>query len=155
MRRRRRSRLGRDAPSSPLPPTQGCAAVGGPVLAGAVTPSLLLPAPGCDAIAAPGLRRYGYPKPRRRCSLGDGRGRRGGRGGGGGDGEERRERGRAAAGVGDWRRQEGEDVIGFCGGGGRCVCWAGPGFFVGPDKFAVCSTLNTRQKCYFFSFLHI
>ena len=43
----------------------------------------------------------------------------------------------------------------FCGGGGRCVCWAGPGFFVGPDKFAVCSTLNTRQKCYFFSFLHI
>ena len=38
--------------------------------------------------------------------------------------------------------------------GGVCV---GPGrdFFVGPDKFAVCSTLNTRQKCYFFSFLHI
>jgi len=74
MRRRRRSRSGRDAPSSPLPPAQGCAAVGGPVLAGAATPSLLLPAPGCDAIAVPGLRRYGYPKPRRRCSLGDGRG---------------------------------------------------------------------------------
>ena len=57
MRRRRRSRSGRDAPLSPLPPAQGCAAVGGPVLAGAATPSLLLPAPGCDAIAAPGLRR--------------------------------------------------------------------------------------------------
>lgn len=56
---------------------------------------------------------------------------------------------------GGGRRQEGEEVVGFCGGGGRCVCWAGPGFFVGPDKFAVCSTLNTRQKCYFFSFLHI
>jgi len=125
--------LGRDAPSSPLPPAKGCAAVGGPVLAGAATPSLLLPAPGCDAIAAPGLRRYGYPKPRRRCSLGDGRGRRGGRGGGGRDGEERRERGgrRQEWETGGDKRERGGRVLRWgrevcvCVGPGRGFCWAG------------------------------